>query len=224
MLRLSSGHAGLAIAHLVCGTTAGIAVAIRMYAKLKTKQGIKSDDVFILLTLLFYYGAMLFTNFAPFSVDDMENMASKDYTVRLQIYRKAMLAAFLLAMTAQYTCKMSILLFYRCIFFASKFHRDISLGLLIFCLLVVAIRRVVRTRYLPASEAHLVPGTAARRGKMWKLDNNGIRLPRHRRARGSGHPDIAHPNGLYSPNAPTIEDWCRGDIRTWGASLSLSVL
>ena len=43
-----------------------------------------------------------------------------------------MFAAIMLAMTAQYTCKISILLFYRHIFFASDFHRDVSLGLIAF--------------------------------------------------------------------------------------------
>ena len=43
-----------------------------------------------------------------------------------------MFAAITLAMTAQYTCKISILLFYRHIFFASDFHRDVSLGLMAF--------------------------------------------------------------------------------------------
>jgi hypothetical protein len=43
-----------------------------------------------------------------------------------------MFAAIMLAMTAQYICKISILLFYRHIFFASDFHRDVSLGLIAF--------------------------------------------------------------------------------------------
>ena len=37
---------------------AGIAVATRICVKMKTKQGIRADDMFILLTLLFYYGAI----------------------------------------------------------------------------------------------------------------------------------------------------------------------
>jgi hypothetical protein len=43
-----------------------------------------------------------------------------------------MLASFLLAITAQYTCKLSILLFYRRIFSASAFHKNTSLYVMLF--------------------------------------------------------------------------------------------
>lgn len=58
MFGLSSHHAELFMAHLISGTIAGIAVATRICVKMKTKQDIRADDVFILLTLLFYYGAI----------------------------------------------------------------------------------------------------------------------------------------------------------------------
>jgi hypothetical protein len=58
MFGLSSHHAELFMAHLISGIIAGIAVATRICVKMKTKQGIRADDVFILLTLLFYYGAI----------------------------------------------------------------------------------------------------------------------------------------------------------------------
>jgi hypothetical protein len=45
---------------------------------------------------------------------------------------QAMLTAFLLALTAQYTCKLSILLFYRRIFSTSIFHLRASLAVIFF--------------------------------------------------------------------------------------------
>lgn len=58
MFGLSSHHAELFIAHLISGMIAGIAVATRICVKMKTKRGMRADDMFILLTLLFYYGAI----------------------------------------------------------------------------------------------------------------------------------------------------------------------
>ena len=58
MFGLSSHHAELFMAHLVSGVIAGVAVATRICVKMKTKQGIRADDMFILLTLLFYYGTI----------------------------------------------------------------------------------------------------------------------------------------------------------------------
>ncbi|CAG5156156.1 uncharacterized protein ALTATR162_LOCUS4014 [Alternaria atra] len=59
MLGLSFYHAELAIAHLINGILAGVAVATRIYVKIKTKQGIKADDLSIFLTLFFYYSAIV---------------------------------------------------------------------------------------------------------------------------------------------------------------------
>ena len=58
MFGLSSHHAELFMAHLVSGVIAVVAVTTRICVKMKTKQGIRTDDMFILLTLLFYYGAI----------------------------------------------------------------------------------------------------------------------------------------------------------------------
>jgi formate/nitrite transporter FocA (FNT family) len=58
MFGLSLYHAEIAIAHIATAILAGVAVAIRLYVKIKTKQGVKSDDIFILLTLVFYYAAI----------------------------------------------------------------------------------------------------------------------------------------------------------------------
>lgn len=60
-----------------------------------------------------------------------------------------MFAAIMLAMTAQYTCKISTLLFYRRIFLASDLHRDVSLGLMAFAstwliFAIVALLRICR--------------------------------------------------------------------------------
>ncbi|RYN72168.1 hypothetical protein AA0117_g8792 [Alternaria alternata] len=58
MFDLSSHHAELFMAHLISGVIPGVAVATRIRVKMKTKQDIRADDMFILLTLLFYYGAI----------------------------------------------------------------------------------------------------------------------------------------------------------------------
>ena len=58
MFGLSSHHAEHFMAHLIIGMIAGIAVATRICVKMKTKQGMRADDMFILLTLLFYYGTI----------------------------------------------------------------------------------------------------------------------------------------------------------------------
>jgi hypothetical protein len=59
MLGLSFYHAELAIAHVISGILAGVAVVTRIYVKIKTKHGIKADDLFIFLTLLFHYSAIV---------------------------------------------------------------------------------------------------------------------------------------------------------------------
>jgi hypothetical protein len=59
MLGLSFFHAELVIAHITSALVAGLAVLIRIYVKLSTQQGLKLDDVFILLTLLVYYAAVV---------------------------------------------------------------------------------------------------------------------------------------------------------------------
>jgi uncharacterized membrane protein len=59
MLGLSFLHAELVVAHITSALVAGLAVLTRIYAKLSTQQGLKLDDVFILLTLLVYYAAVV---------------------------------------------------------------------------------------------------------------------------------------------------------------------
>ena len=49
----------LAIAHLACCAVAGAAVALRIFCKVRYKQGIRVDDWSIIGALLVYYVAVL---------------------------------------------------------------------------------------------------------------------------------------------------------------------
>ncbi|KAI4933536.1 uncharacterized protein J4E92_003203 [Alternaria infectoria] len=138
MLGLSYYHGQIAVAHFICCLIAGLTVCTRVYAKRSTKQGLRRDDYLIVWTLIVYWAAIIvalhesFTNFGPYTKTEILDMHLTAASPRLIQYRKAMLTAFLLGIWSQFTCKLSILLFYRRIFRTCTFHQRASLYLIIF--------------------------------------------------------------------------------------------
>jgi hypothetical protein len=44
-------------AHDICASIAGLAVAMRIFCKVRFEQGVRADDYWIVAALLFYYAA-----------------------------------------------------------------------------------------------------------------------------------------------------------------------
>ncbi|KAF2736980.1 hypothetical protein EJ04DRAFT_550958 [Polyplosphaeria fusca] len=116
-----------------------VAVAIRLFCKVKSKQGVKSDDYWILAALAFHLTAASVGNWGYITggggleLDEFFLLIKEDpkNIDKLSNYFVSVYIAYAFVLTSIYCIKMSILMFYRRIFLVTTGYKQISLILIL---------------------------------------------------------------------------------------------
>ncbi|KAF2446604.1 hypothetical protein P171DRAFT_472077 [Karstenula rhodostoma CBS 690.94] len=124
---------------IACAVISTLSIGIRIYCKIRHKQGVHSDDYWIIVGLTFYCACVATIPMVTWRsiggqglnepLDIIANDLSSAYL--LEDYLKSEFVGFTFLICATYAIKMSILLFYRRILLVTQCYRRISLGLMI---------------------------------------------------------------------------------------------
>ncbi|KAF2011503.1 hypothetical protein BU24DRAFT_466203 [Aaosphaeria arxii CBS 175.79] len=134
MYGLSSHGKSQFDANVAWAVLVGVAVATRLYCKVKSKQDIKSDDYWVIAALLFYYVAVGFAIWGVITGGgglEMENHGLVKDKPQKRRHVVQLSPAWTFVLTSIYCVKISILLFYRRIFFITTGYKQVSLALMV---------------------------------------------------------------------------------------------
>ncbi|KAF2248053.1 hypothetical protein BU26DRAFT_551453 [Trematosphaeria pertusa] len=123
---------------IACASISAFAVALRVFSKVWHKQGIRSDDYWSIVALVFYLtsvGCMQWgrvTGGGGMEMSEMLMLVS-EHPEKIKLIEHFLEASFLgytFVLVAQYGVKMSVLFFYRRIFFITKGYQRASLAVM----------------------------------------------------------------------------------------------